>query len=90
MCNAEQDAGAIGLESQCHKCGADLHTCTHCVHFDPGAPLECRQPVAERVAAKAKRNRCELFAPRTTAERAAGRDTPTSGKAAFDALFKGL
>ena len=89
VCGAEQDT-VITVESECRQCGADLHTCTHCAHFDPGAPLECRQPIKERVAAKAKRNRCELFAPRTTAERAADSDTPASGQAAFDALFKGL
>ena len=89
VCGAEQE-GAIAVASECRGCGADLHTCTHCVHFDASAPLQCRQPIAERVAAKAARNRCQRFEVRVTAERAADSDTATSGKAAFDALFKGL
>ncbi len=88
VCGAEQE-GAIAVDSQC-RCGADLHTCTHCLHFDTSAPLQCRQPIEERVAAKAKGNRCGHFEARRTAERAADSDTPASGKSAFDALFKGL
>lgn len=78
----------IAFESTCGKCGADLHTCTHCAHFDTSVPKECRQPAADYVAVKAKRNRCELFTPKAAQEFAKEAESPSSAKAAFDALFK--
>lgn len=79
---------AVTAESVCGKCGADLHTCTHCAHFDTSAPNECRRPGVAYVSAKAKRNRCELFEPKAVREFAQEADSPSSAKAAFDALFK--
>ena len=82
---------AVSLDSSCWKCGADLHTCTHCRHFDTSARGECRQGAQPYVAAKAKRNACESFAAKATQEFAedhGGLDTPSDAKAAFDALFK--
>lgn len=73
----------------CPQCDADLHTCTHCQHFDTSAPLECRQPVEERIPVKAKRNDCQLFEPRSKQEFAAESERPPDDpRAAFDALFK--
>lgn len=91
VCGARLAGGSVALEATCSGCGADLHSCTHCRHFDSAARNECRQPVAERIANKAKRNRCELFTPRVTAEAAsppAQSDRPDDAKSAFDALFK--
>jgi len=88
VCGARQPASELGFDAECDSCGADLHSCTHCRHFDTSAPAECRQPVAERIANKAKRNRCELFEPRTTQELAGDGDRPEDARAAFDALFK--
>jgi hypothetical protein len=95
-CGALQPATKVELDSLCIACKAELHTCTNCRHFDPGATAECRKPVKVRVAAKAKRNECELFAPRETQESApaSGPPGPTGppsrggARAAFDALFK--
>lgn len=80
---AAEDHAAV-----CASCDADLHTCTHCRHFDSSAPRECRQPVPERIAAKDRRNECELFAPRVTVEQGSDSGRPADPKAAFDALFK--
>ncbi len=91
VCGEKQLAGTqIGLESQCFKCSADLHTCTHCKYFDTMAPGQCRERPPQLVSAKAKRNDCELFLPKATQEFAAdaGPDTPSDARAAFDALFK--
>jgi hypothetical protein len=90
-------ASAMAFDSKCGKCGADLHSCTHCNHFDPAAPLQCRQPIRERVAKKDLANRCDSFEPRLRqefeAERAPQGGSPSSSgsrdpRAAFDALFK--
>ena len=87
-CGGRQPAGGIDAEAVCSLCGADLHTCTHCRAFDPSAPNECREPIGERVRAKAKRNRCQRFAPRMTQEFAREAKSPEGAKAAFEALFK--
>lgn len=87
VCGFSQSA-AITAAAVCGKCGADLHTCTHCAHFDTSAPNECRQPVVDYVSAKAKRNRCELFEPKAAQEFSKEPGPSSSGKAAFDALFK--
>ncbi len=91
VCGEKQLAGTqIDLDSQCWKCNADLHTCTHCKHFDSSAPGQCRERPTQLISAKAKRNTCELFQARSTQEFAAdaGADTPSDARAAFDALFK--
>lgn len=79
-----------GVEDVCSACGNDIHTCTNCRHFDPSAPMECRVEIEERIASKAKRNTCSLFAAKEVKEFA--RDGGSSGgssdpKAAFDDLF---
>lgn len=80
----------ITEDSQCPKCGADLHTCKNCVHFDPGSHFECTEPIPERIPRKDLRNHCEFFEPRKVVER----ETSTSlsnirdPRAAFDQLFK--
>ncbi len=86
-----RQAGAPGARqttATCPACGADLHSCTNCRHFDSSAPLECRKPVPQRIGAKAKRNECELFEAKVTKEFSSDSGKPADPKAAFDALFK--
>ena len=79
----------IAVETQCAKCGADLHACIHCASFDAGSPLECMQPIPARVSPKDGRNRCTFFSPRIKVERETGSSVaPNSAKKAFDDLFK--
>lgn len=87
LCGEQASAESIVPETVCSGCDGDLHSCTHCAHFDSSAALECRQPIVERVRGKAKRNRCELFAARQTQEFAREQERPTDGRAAFDDLF---
>lgn len=84
---ALEESGAHAFAAACRKCKTDLHTCTHCLHFDTSAPKECRKPIAERIRGKAKANRCELFEPKMAAEFRQDRDHPSDAKSAFDALF---
>jgi hypothetical protein len=86
------DTGAL-----CPSCRAPLHCCRNCVHFDPGARFECRQPIPKRFLSKTAANTCVSFKPETVLD-ATGRrivtpgpapaDKPSDGRAAFDALFK--
>ena len=75
-----------GPASTCNGCGADLHTCSNCRHFDTGARFECRQEIPERIAKKASANECELFEPKRVQE-FASEGGPKDAKSDFDALF---
>jgi hypothetical protein len=81
-------ATAWSAEGRCTRCGADLHTCAQCVHFDTGAAFECQRPVPARVSPKDARNTCTFFEPRTTVERETKSTAPPSARKAFDDLFK--
>jgi hypothetical protein len=81
-------AAAWSAEGNCARCGADLHSCAQCVHFDTGAPFECQKPLPARVSPKDARNTCALFEPRTTVERETKSAAPSSARKAFDDLFK--
>lgn len=82
--------GDIELDATCHKCGTDLHTCTHCRHFDTSAAFECRQEIPQRISKKSTRNECELFEPKLAQEFESDNERldPDDARAAFDALFK--
>ena len=77
---------------RCAKCGADLHTCSNCIHFDTSARWECRQfeAIPAKILKKSTRNECTLFTPKLAQEFAKDSDKPAPGdaRAAFDALFK--
>ena len=82
-------ATAIGSESSCPNCKAELHTCRQCTHFDPSARFECSsKAVTARIVNKNARNTCELFATRTVVERQTSSGAPTDARAAFAKLFK--
>ena len=81
-------AAAWSAEGSCSRCGADLHTCAQCAHFDSGAPFECHRPLTVRISPKDIRNVCREFEPRTTVERETKSAAPTSARKAFDDLFK--
>ena len=78
---------AMSFESVCESCGDDVHTCTNCSFFDTSAPFECRQEISEPIAAKAKRNECQLFSPKTTQVFDTDKPSADDAKAAFDSLF---
>lgn len=81
-------AVAWTLEGRCLRCGADLHTCAQCLHFDTSATFECHLTIPLRVSPKDARNTCDKFEPRTTVERQTKSSAPTSARSAFDDLFK--
>jgi hypothetical protein len=81
-------ATAWSPAATCAKCGADLHACAQCAHFDTSAAFECQQPVPARVSPKDARNECAYYEPRTTVERETKSTAPTSARKAFDDLFK--
>jgi hypothetical protein len=92
------------FRGSCPKCGASLHCCKQCAHFEPSTRFQCLKPIPVRIAVKDAANQCELFKPRVTVAReAAGNGasagngmpkvvpeprSPNDARAAFDSLFK--
>jgi hypothetical protein len=88
----------------CPKCGAALHCCKQCTHFDPSTRFQCQKPIPVRIAVKDQANACELFKPRMTVARDAPQPSssvsngpapntpaprsPSDARAAFDSLFR--
>jgi hypothetical protein len=74
--------------AECPQCRAQLHVCRMCEFFDPAAPQQCREPVADLVADKERANFCGYFRINPRAYKAA--DGKTEGaRQALDALFGG-
>lgn len=80
----------IGRRDTCTGCGADLHACVHCRHFDPRRSNQCCEPQAEWVSDKEKSNFCDYFEPRTAVNLSSrGRSSRSiDARAAFNNLFK--
>lgn len=51
----------VGRRDTCDSCGADLHTCRQCRHFDPAVAKQCKEPFAEVPDDKEDTNFCEFF-----------------------------
>ncbi len=54
-------ARAPGRRDECEKCGADLHVCRNCRHYDSKIYNACREPQADRVQEKDRSNFCDFF-----------------------------
>ncbi len=79
--------GKIARKEICSRCKMALKCCKNCLHFDPSAPKQCREPAAEFVGDKEGANFCEYFdfVERVDRPRASA---PDGAKKKFDSLFK--
>jgi hypothetical protein len=59
----------IEFDGSCPKCGAALHCCKQCAHFEPSTRFQCLKPVPVRIPVKDQANACTLFRPRLTVAR---------------------
>ena len=88
-CGERFDGSDLKPESACRKCGAALHACVQCRHFDTLARFQCRQQIPVAIAAKTSANDCSLYESAVTMD-LKGRtsvDTPDQARSAFDKLF---
>lgn len=97
-------AADTDFRGNCPKCGAALHCCKQCVHFDSSTRFQCNKPVPVRIPLKDQANTCALFEPIFTVARDAATSGPSNrmtensaapaprnagdARAAFDSLFK--
>jgi hypothetical protein len=72
-------ANQVGRRDVCPSCGAELHACIHCRHYDETVAKECKEPFAEVPGDKESANFCELYQ--------IGDGTDRGGSASKDALF---
>ena len=84
----QQLEAAITAESRCPRCGAALHSCVNCTHFDTAARFECRKPVESRQPSKTKANECPHWQAKQAREFGADSSSQSDARSAFDALFK--
>src|SRR5437899_3236838 len=64
------------FSGNCPKCGAALHCCKQCAHFEPSTRFQCLKPIPVRIPLKDKNNECTLFEPRVTVARDASPAPP--------------
>ncbi len=94
-CGSELDhkvGDVVGRTETCPGCRADLHACVQCVHYDPKAYNQCKEPQAERVDDRVNSNFCEYLKLKTTRPGApgatAGADRASQARSKLDSLFK--
>jgi hypothetical protein len=73
---------------ECPACGAHVHVCRMCVHFDPAVPKKCREDDAEEVIEKERVNFCEWFKPALDAFDPVLAKKAAQAKSALAALFE--
>jgi hypothetical protein len=45
----------------CQNCGSDMYCCLNCANYDESASDQCKEPQAEKVSVKDRRNFCDYF-----------------------------
>lgn len=73
--------------SECSSCGRDLHACVQCRHYDPNAHNKCREPQAEWVTDRERRNFCEYFVLSSAGRAGGAGDRSRSARSSLDKLF---
>jgi hypothetical protein len=88
-CGAKLDVlfNQVGRADTCAECGAELHACIHCRHYDESVARACKEPFAEVPLDKESANFCELFQIGEGAVRGGGK-SKAELLAAAEALFK--
>lgn len=71
---------------ECRACGAELHVCRMCRHYDVAVAKSCREPVAEEVKDKTRANFCDYLEPNPDAFRPAD-PAATQSRSRLEALF---
>ena len=80
-----------GFSAECPRCAAYLHVCLNCKFYAPGAHHDCREPQADPVREKDKRNTCEyfLFTDRSVRRADDEKGRSAAARAKLEKLFRG-
>lgn len=71
----------------CKSCGSDVHCCLNCRESDQSAPNQCREPQAEKVDVKDRRNFCDYFTLREGKPSSSARDKAAEARRKLEDLF---
>jgi len=78
----------IVRDSSCPNCGRDLHACVQCRFYDRHAHNQCREPNAEWVTDRERRNFCDYFALNPSASTGGKAvDRAKAARSKLDSLF---
>jgi hypothetical protein len=72
----------------CPACGSDVRCCLNCSDYDESAPDQCREPQAERVSVKDRRNFCEFFTLSEKRVSSSSADKAAEARRKLEQLFK--
>ncbi len=75
----------FGRRAECRACGAALHVCRLCRHFDAGKAKQCRERAADEIKEKTRANFCDWFQPKAGAYNASASNPPNPLNSLFGA-----
>ena len=78
----------LGRRAECPACGAELHVCRLCRHYDTAKAKQCRELAADEIKNKTRANFCEWFQARAVAY-AGSTSSASGGRSALEDLFGG-
>jgi ribosome-binding protein aMBF1 (putative translation factor) len=78
----------LGRRAECPACGAELHVCRLCRHYDTAKAKQCRELAADEIKNKTRANFCEWFQARAGAY--SGATTANGGRSDLEELFGGF
>ncbi len=91
-CGHDLKGVKIFRQTTCPGCDAYLHACVQCLFYVPHASNQCREPSAERVAARLRANLCDYWKPTDRGfeggDGGGGVSRADAARAGFDSLFK--
>ena len=79
----------VGRGEECPHCDVDLRVCRQCGFYDTGYARNCREPNADEVGDKERRNTCDYFRPASPGKADARSGEADAARAKLDALFGG-
>lgn len=78
----------VGRQDACPYCLSDLHCCLNCTFYDEYAANRCREPAADWVSDREKKNFCEFFSFKENNEVSSKSSREEKARAELEALFK--
>lgn len=79
----------IVRDTSCPQCGRDLHACVQCRHYDRNAHNQCREPQAEWVTDRERRNFCDYFTLNPAGKGSGAADREKAARSKLDSFFSG-
>lgn len=79
----------LGRRAECLACGAELHVCRLCRHYDTGKAKHCRERAADEVKDKTRANFCDWFEPKAGAYMVEATGKSSGKTSPLDSLFGG-